>query len=98
MSGTEILSIELPSEGVTGLSMMAPVISLPLFLHALSGVFVAGIGAAAISTILAPVARKILQATKAIPLLHPSGLNQAGMTTSLVEPVPITVSFHESVI
>ncbi|NHQ60712.1 hypothetical protein G9409_08985 [Chlorobium sp. BLA1] len=78
--------------------MMAPVIGLPLFLHALSGAFVAGLGAAAISTVMAPFAGKILQATKGMPLLPSFDIKPAMLETSLVEHVPITISVQESVI
>jgi hypothetical protein len=107
MSDTEILSIKLPSEGfsgllklpsdgITGLSMMAPVIGLPIFLHALSGAVVAGIGFLAYSTV-SPVAGKILQATKEIPLLSFPDIKQARLEPSRVEHVPITFSVQESV-
>jgi hypothetical protein len=98
MPGTEILSIKkVPSEGATGLSMIAPVLGLPLFFHALSGVFVAGLGAVAISTVMSPFTGKILQATKGTTLLPSSGFRRACLEPSLPEPLSITFSVEESV-
>lgn len=97
MSGMEILSrTKVSSEGATGLSMIAPVVGLPLFFHALGGVFVTGLGAVAISTVMSPFTGKILQATKGTTFLPPSGFRRTSLNPSIIEHVPITISVHES--
>jgi hypothetical protein len=97
MSGKEILSRKkVPSEGATVLSMIAPVVGLPLFFHALSGVFFTGFGAVAISTVMSPFTGKILQITKGTTFLPPSGFRRTCLKQSIIEHVPINISVHES--
>jgi len=63
MTGSDTLPVQLPSDGIKGLAMMAPVVGLPLLLHAVGGAVVTGAGFAAVSSVASPIAAKIFQAT-----------------------------------
>ncbi|NTW83494.1 MAG: hypothetical protein HGB36_09030 [Chlorobiaceae bacterium] len=64
MSETISLPKNTSSDGIKGLAMMAPVVGFPLFIHAMGGVFLTGIGFIALSPIFAPFKENILKATK----------------------------------
>ncbi len=88
MSGSDTLPVQVPSDGIKGLAMMAPVVGLPFLLHAVGGAVITGIGYAAVSSLLSPLATKILQATSSLV----SGPSAAGKALPEFLPVPVTVT------
>ncbi|TLU83096.1 MAG: hypothetical protein FDX30_08505 [Chlorobium sp.] len=64
MSESKTLPANASSDGIKGLAMMAPVVGVPLFVHAMGGVFLTGIGFFALSPIIAPFKKSIFKATK----------------------------------
>lgn len=70
MSETQAVAVNAPiPEGAKGLVMLAPVIGLPVLLHAVTGAVVGGVGAAVMSMVVGPAARQLL----------PEGLNLADL-------------------
>lgn len=88
MSGSDTLQVQVPSDGIQGLAMLAPVVCLPFLLPAVAGAVIAGVGFVAVSSVVSPFAGKILQATRGL-IAGPS----AGVGKALPEfSVPITVA------
>ncbi|NTU68660.1 MAG: hypothetical protein HGB02_07255 [Chlorobiaceae bacterium] len=76
MPETNSVPVKAPiPEGSKGLVMLAPVIGLPVLLHAVTGAVVGGVGAAVMSMVLGPVAKQVL----------PEGFNLADLP-SLFKP------------
>jgi hypothetical protein len=97
MTETDALPIEISPNGAKGLALMAPVLGLPLLLHALSGAVVGGLGFAVFSTVMSPLAGKILQAAKKTPIEIPPALDPAGQNASIYDSIPVTATFDVSV-
>ncbi|NTU59052.1 MAG: hypothetical protein HGB00_09105 [Chlorobiaceae bacterium] len=102
MSGTDTLPIQISPDGVKGLAMMAPVIGFPLIVHALTGAVitgVAGVGLAAISSVMGPFKEDILQATKGMLVRQIPCDSHDVPVNSVIDIVSVTEnpSCHESV-
>ncbi|MEE9904160.1 hypothetical protein [Chlorobium sp.] len=93
MTGSDTLPVQLPSDGIQGLAMMAPVVGLPLLLHAVGGAVITGAGFAAVSTVVSPIAAKIFQATNMSASGHRRRIAKA--VPELPVSVPITVTVVE---
>lgn len=93
MSGSDTLPFQVPSDGIKGLAMMAPVVGLPFLLHAVGGAVITGVGYAAVSSVVSPLVRKIFKATKGL-----IGGPSTGFSKALRElPVPVTVTVAPNV-
>lgn len=90
MSGSDTLPLQVPSDGIKGLAMMAPVVGLPFLLHAVGGAVITGIGFAAVSSVVSPFAEKFLQAAKGLIAQPSTGFGKALPAHPV--PVAITVS------
>jgi hypothetical protein len=95
MSGTDASPAKLPSDGIKGLAMMAPVVGLPLFIHALGGVVISGVGFAALTSAMSPFREEILKAVNGIGLRNPDEVKKAVPASSVLVPVSITVADRE---
>lgn len=93
MSISDTLPVQLPSDGIKGLAMMAPVVGFPLLLHAVGGVVITGIGFAAVSSFVRPVADRIFQGTKGLSFDSRQSFGKVACKI----PVPITVTVIEEV-
>lgn len=89
MSGKDTLPVKAPSEGIPGLSMIAPFIGLPLFIHALSGAVLTGLGFAAFSSFTLPFAGKILRRSDGLTGKNPLVFDQDRIESSIHEPIEI---------
>lgn len=88
MSGSDTLPVQAPSDGIKGLAMMAPVVGLPLLLHALGGAVITGIGFTAVSSVMNPLAEKILHLTRGLSDETPCGGGHACQEL----PVAVTIT------
>ena len=86
-----------PFAGSIGLSMLAPVVGLPLFIHALGGAIFTGLGVAAASTVMLPFAGKMLLSGKGIKLPHPVGFKEAYTKQSVTALIPEAMTVPEPV-
>ncbi len=91
MSATDSVPIKLPVEGSTGLAMMAPVVGLPLLFHALGGVVLTGLGFVAISSVIKPLAGKMLRVAKGVSDGHLPASKKGCLESPLSEEIPFTV-------
>lgn len=90
MSDTDHVPAKVSSEGVTGLTMMAPVVGFPLVFHAVSGAVVGGIGLAALSAFMSPFAGMIYLASRNIKPRLPAVPEDAAAASAVSVPVPVT--------
>jgi hypothetical protein len=93
MSGSDTLSVQLPSDGIKGLAMIAPVVGLPLLLHAVGGAVITGAGFVAVSSVMNPIAGIISRATKGLASVPQQSIAKPAPEFS----VPITVTVADEV-
>ena len=97
MSDTDTLPLEISPNGTKGLALMAPVLGLPLLLHAVTGAVVGGLGFAVVSVLIRPLAGKVLQAAKKSNIATPPALNPVGQNASIYDSIPVSPAVESSV-
>ena len=74
---------------------MAPVVGLPLFIHALSGAVLSGLGFAALTFSMSPFRKEILKAVNAMSMGKPVDASKTVQASTVVEPVSIKLVNQE---
>ena len=92
ISDTHALPIEISTNCTKGLALIAPVLGLPLLLHAVTGAVVGCLGVTEVAVLISPLAGKVLPAVKTSDIEIPPARDLAGNNASIHDSIRVTPS------